>query len=178
MSAGHLLSQRLKKEDKIRDRDVEKSLHDGFSQETLDETFFHKQHIVPKHEKRSALSEKLASTSNTSSNPFTELYALIGGRTDDTSMLVNVFFPHASRPFGSSLHLKIRKDATVEEVIGFALWSYWEENWLPSLEDGLGSDDSKRAIRMSAVGWVLRIAEEDGEVDEDFPGLIMGCCKF
>lgn len=68
------------------------------------------------------------------------------------------------------MDLNVRKDATVEEVIGFALWNYWEEGWLPKLDDGLGGDeDPKRATRISAVGWILRIAEDDGEVDDDFP---------
>ena len=67
------------------------------------------------------------------------------------------------------MDLNVRRDATVEEVIGFALWHYWEEDWLPKLDDRLGEDDPKRGVRLSAVGWILRIAEEDGEVDDDFP---------
>ena len=67
------------------------------------------------------------------------------------------------------MNLNVRRDATVEEVIGFALWNYWEEDWLPNLVERLGEDDPKREVRLSAVGWILRIAEEDGEVDDDFP---------
>ncbi|KAF7972458.1 hypothetical protein HWV62_17944 [Athelia sp. TMB] len=63
------------------------------------------------------------------------------------------------------MDLVVRKDATMEEVLGFALWSYWEEGWLPKLGEGLEEEDPK----LSAVGWILRIAEDDGEVDEDFP---------
>ena len=38
------------------------------------------------------------------------------------------------------------------------------------MREGLsGEEDPKWALRCSAVGWILRIAEEDGEVDEDFP---------
>lgn len=85
-------------------------------------------------------------------------------------MIVNVFFPQARSPAGKPLELNVRKDASVEEVIGFALWSYWEEGWLPKLDEGLGEDDPRRKAKLSAVGWVLRIAEEDGELDEDFPG--------
>jgi target of rapamycin complex 2 subunit MAPKAP1 len=68
------------------------------------------------------------------------------------------------------MHLNVRSDATVEEVVGFSMWSYWEEGWLPKLDEGLsGEDDPKWASRLSATGWILRIAEEDGEVDDDFP---------
>lgn len=63
------------------------------------------------------------------------------------------------------MDLSVRKDATVEEVLGFALWNYWEEGWLPKLDEGVGEEDP----RLAGVGWILRITEDDGEVDEDFP---------
>lgn len=64
----------------------------------------------------------------------------------------------------------MRGDATVEEALGHALYVYWEEGRLPRLDQGLsGEEDPKWADRMSTIGWVLRIAEEDGEVDDDFP---------
>ena len=77
------------------------------------------------------------------------------------------------------MDLNVRKDATVEEVIGFALWCYWEEGWLPKLDEGIsGEDDPKWARKLSAVGWIMRIAEEDGEVDDDFPRtFILLICK-
>ncbi|KAI0030353.1 stress-activated map kinase interacting protein 1-domain-containing protein [Vararia minispora EC-137] len=60
------------------------------------------------------------------------------------------------------MELSVRKDATIEEVLGFALWTYWQDKWEPRI-------DESREELLSAIGWVLRIAEEDGEVDEDFP---------
>lgn len=80
-------------------------------------------------------------------------------------MTVMVFFPFAREPLGKPMTLSVRKDATVEEVLGFALWSYWEEGWLPRLDE----DPNVPEEKLSAVGWVLTVAEEDGEVDEDFP---------
>ncbi|KAH8118678.1 SIN1-domain-containing protein [Phellopilus nigrolimitatus] len=132
-----------------------------------DEPLFTRRKVPPVRPATSALTAKLAS-SNTSSNPFTELYALISGRAEVTTMDVVVFFPHAQKPVNKPLKLTVRKDATVEEVIGFSLWSYWEEGWLPVLDEGI-TDEHKKKERLSAVGWVLRIAEDDGEVDEDFP---------
>ena len=68
------------------------------------------------------------------------------------------------------MELNVRKDATIEEVLGFALWTYWDEGWLPKIDEGLsGEDDPKWETQCSALGWILRIAEEVGEVDEDFP---------
>lgn len=62
----------------------------------------------------------------------------------------------------------MRKDATVEEVLGFGLWSYWENGWLPRLDDE-DTNSNNLEEKLSAVGWVMKIAEDDGEVDEDFP---------
>lgn len=129
-------------------------------------TFFPRRPVLPLKQGKSALSSMLASSTSSSTNPFGELYAAISGRGQPAAMNVTVYFPHAINPAGKAMELNVRKDATMEEVIGFALWSYWEEGWLPKLNEGVtGEDDSK----LSAVGWIMRIAEEDGEVDDEFP---------
>ncbi|KAI6142833.1 stress-activated map kinase interacting protein 1-domain-containing protein [Pisolithus tinctorius] len=128
------------------------------------EMIFTRRTVSPPQPRVSALTMMLASSGG-SSNPFSELYAAVSGRGETAAMDVRVFFPHARQPKGEVMTLNVRKDATVEEVIGFALWSYWEEGWLPKLNEGVGDTDPK----LSAVGWVMRIAEDDGEVDEDFP---------
>jgi hypothetical protein len=118
---------------------------------------------------KSALTAMLAKTSS-SSNPFEEYYAAISGRAEGESKMVAVYFPKATKPMGQVMDLNVRRDATVEEVLGHALYRYWEEEWLPKIDEGLeGEEDPKWSTVCSAVGWVLRIAEEDGEVDEDFP---------
>lgn len=130
---------------------------------------FPRRKVPPIKPVKSALTAMLASTSS-SSNPFTEFYAAISGRAETESTSVSVFFPRAKQPSGQVMELNVRKDASVEEVLGYALWNYWEDGWLPKLDEGLkGEDDPRWATVLSAVGWVLRIAEEDGEVDEDFP---------
>ena len=135
---------------------------------TID-NMFAKKKVIPMKPLKSTLSAMLAS-SGSSSNPFAEMYAAISGRGESHSTNVQLYFPHARQPLGKAMHLNVRSDATVEEVIGFSMWSYWEEGWLPKLDEGLsGEDDPKWATRLSAAGWILRIAEEDGEVDDDFP---------
>ncbi|KAF8952956.1 stress-activated map kinase interacting protein 1-domain-containing protein [Flammula alnicola] len=132
------------------------------------DNMFAKKRVLPLRPLKSALSMKLAS--GNSSNPFTEMYGAISGRGEAASTKVQAYFPHAEQPRGIALTLRVRHDATVEEAIGFALWTYWEEGWLPKLDDGLkGEDDPKWATRLSAVGWILRMAEDDGEVDDDCP---------
>ncbi|GBE87664.1 stress-activated map kinase interacting protein 1-domain-containing protein [Sparassis latifolia] len=132
---------------------------------------FARRPVPPAAPGKSALTAMMAASStSSSSNPFSELYSAISGRSESESMTVHVYFPHSREPAGRILDLKVRKDATVEEVLGFALWSYWEEGWLPELDEGLdGEEDPKWVTKCSAIGWIFRIAEEDGEVDEDFP---------
>ncbi|KAI0077620.1 hypothetical protein K474DRAFT_1643093 [Panus rudis PR-1116 ss-1] len=150
---------------------VKQSSQASLSTEAPGSDMFVRKPVPPRQSQKSALTAMLASTSNSSSsNPFTELYSAISARSDAESMTVCVYFPHAREPSGRAMELNVRKDATVEEVLGFALFTYWEEGWLPKLDEGLsGEDDPNWAVRCSALGWILRIAEEDGEVDEDFP---------
>jgi hypothetical protein len=114
---------------------------------------------------KSALSSMMAASNTT--NPFSDLYSAISGRgvSAAASMTATVFFPFAREPAGEPMGLSVRRDATVEEVLGFALWSYWEAGWLPRLDEDPNAPEEK----LSAVGWVMKIAEDDGEVDEDFP---------
>jgi len=77
-----------------------------------------------------------------------------------------VVYPFSDNP-RKTVNLKVRSDATVEEVIGFALWTYWEESFTPKLDD---VDEARKPDKLSAAGWSLRITE-DGEVDDDFPAM-------
>ena len=134
-----------------------------------DELTFPRKKVHPIRPVKSALTAMLAKTSS-STNPFEEYYAAISGRAEGESKIVAVFFPKAKKPMGQVMELNVRKDATVEEVLGHALYRYWEEGWVPKVDEGLeGEEDPKWCTVCSAVGWILRIAEDDGEVDEDFP---------
>jgi hypothetical protein len=131
-----------------------------------EEDLFARQKVPPmRAPAKSALSSMMKASNTT--NPFSDLYSAISGRgvSPAASMTATVFFPFAREPAGKPMALAVRKDATVEEVLGFALWSYWEVGWLPRLDE----DPAVPEERLSAVGWVIKIAEDDGEVDEDFP---------
>jgi hypothetical protein len=132
------------------------------------EITFTRQPVLPVQPQKSALTAMLAASSSPSSNPFTELYGAISGRGESAAgaVPVRVYFPHAREPAGAPMDLRVRRDATVEEVLGYALWSYWEEGWLPKIGEMVNGDEDPR---LTAVGWIMRIAEDDGEVDEDFP---------
>jgi hypothetical protein len=96
------------------------------------------------------------------SNPFASLYTSVSSHPPQPSLSLNVYFPHSKNP-AKPLVLAVRKDATVEEVTGYGLLRYWEEGRAPLLSE----EESDQ--RWSTVGWGLRIVEDDGEVDEDFP---------
>ncbi|KAJ7649389.1 stress-activated map kinase interacting protein 1-domain-containing protein [Mycena polygramma] len=93
-----------------------------------------------------ALTAMLVS-SGESTNPFAELYAAVSGRGEGASTNVQVYFPLARAPPGQAMDLNVRKDATAKE----------------------NAEEEKLATRLSAVRWILRIAEENGEVDDNFP---------
>src|ERR1700760_2574756 len=105
-------------------------------------------------------------------NPFTELYgAIMAGRRDTPSLTLNILFPESKNP-SKFTKITIPIDVTIEEVIGFSLWTYWEQKLEPRLDEGMEENDPRRDIVLSAAGWILRIVdEEDGEIDEDFPGM-------
>ncbi|KAJ6586586.1 hypothetical protein B0H10DRAFT_2168041 [Mycena sp. CBHHK59/15] len=116
---------------------------------------------LPSRPQRSALAAMLVS-SGESTNPFAELYAAVSGRGEGASTNVQVYFPSARAPRGQAMDLNVRKDATVEEVIGFALWTYCEEGWLPKLDEGMESGDEEKEK------WTTRLSAEDGEVTTIF----------
>ncbi|KAJ7019437.1 stress-activated map kinase interacting protein 1-domain-containing protein [Mycena alexandri] len=119
---------------------------------------------LPARPQRSALTALIVS-SGESTNLFAELYAAVSGSGEGASTNVTVYFPSARAPKGQAMDLNVRKDAMVEEVIGFALWTYCEEGWLPKLDEGMENAGDK-----AFCCWVdYAHREEDGEVDDDFP---------
>lgn len=97
------------------------------------------------------------------SNPFASLYASVEAHPPQPSLSLDLYFPHSAKPT-LPLVVVVRKDATVEEVTGYGLYKFWEEAREPLLNEEEGDEQ-----RWSTVGWGLRIVEDDGEVDEDFP---------
>lgn len=128
---------------------------------------------IPARAQSSALTARLAAKSSSTENPFHYLYAGISGR-EDSHYTLRVYFPHSITLKHTPREIRVRKDVSVEEVIGHALWVYWEDKAEPPLDDPIPPDIDKK-VRLSSAGWCLRIVEEDteGEVDEDYPGMYM-----
>lgn len=148
--------------------------------------------VVNQHANRpkaSILSSMLQKQDSGPENPFAAFYAGIAGRAATVpSMTVDIYFPWAEsrqppsssppasgaisvHPKAKCMKLNIRKDATMEEVIGYGLYCYVEERWKPELDPpGSSLSDSEREAKTTTIGWTLMIVE-DGEVDDDFPAI-------
>lgn len=126
---------------------------------------------------KSALSLLLSSASTATSkpyNPFSRLYQSCISRSpgpDPSTLNLALYFPFSNRP-SQPLKIRVKRDVTVEEVIGAGLWAYWEdEGREPKLDsESLGVRVGEAEEGRETTRWNLRIVEEDGEVDEDFPG--------
>lgn len=73
------------------------------------------------------------------------------------ALLIHIPYSKELKP----LAICVRSDASVEEVIGYALYEYVNENRKPPLPEKL----------KSVSLWNLRIVEDDGDIDDDFPAL-------
>jgi len=88
------------------------------------------------------------------------------------SLELEIYFPLSRAP-SKPLRVVVRKEVTVEELIGWSLHQYLEEDRIPGLEEGHERGPNRSMdpeVWYSTAGWALRMVEDDGEVDEDFPG--------
>ena len=160
---------------------------DYFSSIRISRSQLEAQHA--KRPKGSMLSSMLQKQDSGPENPFAAFYAGIAGRAATApSMTVEIYFPWAEsrqsqtssppasgaisvHPKTKSMKLNIRKDATMEEVIGYGLYCYMEEAWKPELDPANSSwSEAEREAKTTTIGWTLMIVE-DGEVDDDFPAI-------
>ncbi|CAG8450719.1 1502_t:CDS:2, partial [Scutellospora calospora] len=112
----------------------------------------------PKPKPFSALTALIAEKKSKLDNPFAEYYSFFAGKGDLNPIMLKIYLPFskdASRP----LAIIVKRDANVEEVIGYTLYQYWDEKREPLLEKRL----------CNVFQWNMRIVEDDGEIDEDFP---------
>ena len=93
-------------------------------------------------------------------NHLAELYAVFSGKGDLKPLNLKIFRPTSEEPL-RPIDVVVRQDATVAETIGFSLYRYWEEGRTPSL----------KKEECDANVWTLRIMEDEGTVDDDFPAL-------
>jgi len=101
---------------------------------------------------------QLLKQDNNSSNPFAD-YRFFCGKGDPDSMELMIYLPFSDEP-EKPLQIMVKKTATVEDVIGYSLYEYNEAERKPVITS-----------EMDVPYWNMRIVEDDGEIDEDFPAL-------
>ncbi|RIA85683.1 stress-activated map kinase interacting protein 1-domain-containing protein [Glomus cerebriforme] len=106
----------------------------------------------------SALTALIAEKKSKLDNPFVEEYSFFAGKGDLNPLTLKIFLPFSTKP-SPPLVVVVKRDATVEEVIGYTLYQYWDEKRKPALEPNL----------CNVSQWNMRIVEDDGEIDFDFP---------
>ncbi|KAH8548963.1 stress-activated map kinase interacting protein 1-domain-containing protein [Umbelopsis sp. PMI_123] len=110
--------------------------------------------------RQSTLSAMIAEKGKAAENPFAEDYSFVSGKGETSPTTLCVYLPFCSEP-DKPVNVIVRSDALVEEVIGFLLYQYIEQKKTPKLDPDM----------CNVVRWVLRIAEEDGEIEEDLPAV-------
>ncbi|XP_072016011.1 target of rapamycin complex 2 subunit MAPKAP1-like isoform X2 [Amphiura filiformis] len=136
-----------------------------FLDEELDDLFKKKKVHPPnirRLKKHSALSQQMDTCPAVASNPFSE-YAKFDGKAQVGSSSVikqiDIYLDMCegdAREFPMELH--VMGTARVIDVIGLICWHYTNDGYEPQLSENVEN-------------YALMIAEEDGEVDTDFPAL-------
>ncbi|KAK5664211.1 hypothetical protein OQA88_427 [Cercophora sp. LCS_1] len=118
---------------------------------------------------KSLLSAALKAKKTKPTLPF-DGFASLSGQGDPNPILLRIYAPFSktpSKPFEVLIRRTVHegeggdRSVTVADLIGLSLWRYNEEKLEPPLPSG----------KLNVNWWTLRMVEEDGEVDDDFPPL-------
>lgn len=109
-------------------------------------------------QQKSALSAMIAEKATAAENPFAE-YSYVSGKGESKPITLCVYLPHSHQPY-EPVRLIVRPDALIDDVIGYILYDYVEHKRGPELD----------VESLDLAEWVLLIAEDDGEIEEDLPG--------
>ncbi|KAG0336356.1 hypothetical protein BG000_006664 [Podila horticola] len=93
-------------------------------------------------------------------NPFAEEFLRVAGMGETTPVQLKIYLPHSDKP-KDPMQVVVKREATVEDVIGYILYQYYHEGRTPHF-----SDDQSTVVQ-----WNLRIVEDDGEIDDDLPAV-------
>ncbi|CAG8546454.1 9399_t:CDS:2 [Ambispora gerdemannii] len=116
--------------------------------------------IIKRPKPFSALSALIQDQKSRLHNPFSEDYSFFAGKGDLNPIKIKIYLPFSTEK-DHPLELIVKRDVTVEEVIGYTLYQYWDEKREPILDERL----------CNVAQWNMRIVEDDGEIDYDFPPL-------
>jgi hypothetical protein len=100
----------------------------------------------------------IAAKATTAENPYAA-YSHASGKGSSHPMTLCVYLPHSSTPY-KPISLVVRPDAIIDDVIGYILYDYVEQKRGAELDPEL----------YDLAQWVLLIAEDDGEIEDELPG--------
>jgi hypothetical protein len=109
----------------------------------------------------SLLSSLITQQKTKDENPFAEEFLKFAGTGEPNPVQLKIYLPHSEKP-KDPMQVFVKRDATVEDVIGYILYQYCYEGRTPQLSDE----------QSTVVQWNMRIVEDDGEIDDDLPGKI------
>ncbi|KAI8327007.1 stress-activated map kinase interacting protein 1-domain-containing protein [Choanephora cucurbitarum] len=133
-------------------------LHLAAEKQEQEEPLFKKSnHALPSAS--SALSALIAKKATAAENPFAE-YSFVSGKGEPKSITLCVYLPHSNQPY-KPVSLVVRPDAITDDVIGYILYDYVEQKREPELDESA----------YDLAEWVLLIAEDDGEIEDDLPAI-------
>lgn len=118
-----------------------------------------KQQIGPMNTRSSLLSSQIKDKQSGVDNPLEE-FVNSSGKAERQPLRIKMYMPSSDEP-RKPWEVVVRLDVNVHNTIGFALYCYMEDKRTPTLADTLCNPNK----------WTLRIVEDDGEPDEDFPAL-------
>lgn len=118
---------------------------------------------------KSLISEALNAKKTKPAAPF-ESFATLSGKGEASPLMIRIYAPFSStssKPYEVPIRRSVREEnagdrpVNVADLIGLALWRYNDEGLEPSLP----------ADKLNVNWWTLKMVEEGGEVDDDFPPL-------
>ncbi|GAN11225.1 conserved hypothetical protein [Mucor ambiguus] len=115
--------------------------------------------LTSKAKTSSALSALIAEKATAAENPFAE-YSFVSGKGESKSIKLCVYLPTSNQPY-TPVYLVVRPDAITDDVIGYILYDYVEQKREPELDEAA----------YDLAEWVLLIAEDDGEIEDDLPAI-------
>jgi hypothetical protein len=108
----------------------------------------------------SGLTMLVKAKQNSHTDPLEARFGALDGKAEPKPLMLKIYRPTGSSPT-KPFSVCIKPTATVFETIGFSLLRYIESKQQPQLTETQRDPDC----------WTLRIVEDDGELDEDFPAL-------
>ncbi|KAF9935310.1 hypothetical protein BGZ65_003421 [Modicella reniformis] len=93
-------------------------------------------------------------------NPFAEEFLKIAGMGEPNPVQLKIYLPASEKP-KDPLLVVVKREGTIEDVIGYILYQYYHEGRTPLLSEE----------QSTVVQWNLRIVEDDGEIDDDLPAV-------